>query len=95
MAAAVRESRRERRGLPEVAAKPDEEEPGIRLLQLCQQLERLVRAAVVDDDDLVRTAEPLERRGQLAVELPNVRGLVPHRHNDRNLWRHRKQLIIQ
>ena len=55
-AAGVREAGREAGGLTEVAAEPDDAQPRVARLQRRQQLERLIRAAVVDDDDLVAPA---------------------------------------
>ena len=91
-AARVRKARRERRGLTEVAAEPDDPQPRVLRLELRQQRERLVCAAVVDDDDLVAAAERLERFRELAVELRDVRRLVPHRDDDgdfriQRVWR--------
>ena len=48
-AARVREAGRKRRGLPEVAAKADHAQPRIARLQRRQLLERIVRAAIVDE----------------------------------------------
>ena len=54
-AAGVIEARRERRGLTEVAAEPDHPQARVGRLQPRENLEALVRAPIVDDDDFVRT----------------------------------------
>ena len=54
--ARVIEAGRERRGLAEIAPQPDHPQMRIAGLQLRQDLEALVRAPIVDDDELVRTA---------------------------------------
>ena len=84
-AARVREAGGEGGGLAEVAPEPDHAQPRVRRLQRGQLGERVVRAAVVDRDDLVRTAEPLEHRGELAIELRHVGRFVAHRYDDRYL----------
>ena len=72
----VREAGREGRRLAEVAAEPDHAQPRIGGVQLGQDLEAVVAAAVVDRDDLVGPPPRLQRRRQLGVELANVRRLV-------------------
>ena len=59
-AARVGEAGGKRRGLPEVAAEADHAQPGVPRLQRRQRVERVVGAAVVDDEDLVGAAERLE-----------------------------------
>ena len=61
-AAGVGKAGGERRGLAEVAPEPDHPQPRVRRLERGQLRERVVRAAVVDRDDLVRTAEPPRAR---------------------------------
>ncbi len=58
-------------------------------LQRRQLLERIVRAAVVDDDDFVRAPAADERGRQLVVERPDVGRLVPDRNDNRQLRSHR------
>ena len=55
-AARVREAGGEGRGLSEIAAEADHAQVRIARLQPRQDLEALVRAAIVDDDDLVASA---------------------------------------
>ena len=62
----VGEAGGEGRRLAEVAAEPDDAHTRVRRLKRRQELEAVVRAAVVDDDELVRSARALERVGQLA-----------------------------
>ena len=72
-AARVREAGRKRRGLSEVAAEADHPQPRIARLQRRQLLERVVRAAVVDDDQLVAAPVLAQRLGQLVIQVLDVR----------------------
>ena len=95
----MREPGRECRRLTEVAAESDDPEPRVSRLYVGQQIERRVRAAVVDDDDFVSSSEGLERCRELFVERSHVRRLVAHRNDDGNFrihrfWRDHKRLII-
>ena len=83
--ARVLEAGCERRGLPEVAPQPDHPHVGIDGLEPCQDLEALVRAPIVDDDDFVRTSPGVEGRRELAVQVLERRRLVPDRDDDREL----------
>jgi hypothetical protein len=55
--------------LAEVAAEPDDAERGDPAPGGGELRERIVRAPVVDDDDLVGAPSGHERRGQLVVEV--------------------------
>ena len=67
-AARVREPGGEGRCLAEVAPEPDHPQARVPRLQPGKQIERLVRAPIVDDDDLVAAPEGLERRRKLVVQ---------------------------
>ena len=67
-AARVRESGGEGSRLAEVAREPDHAHVRIARMDLRQPRERLVLAAVVDEDDLVRDAERRQDAGQLLVQ---------------------------
>ena len=79
---ALREAGGERRGLTEVAPELDHADARVRLLDASQNLERSVRAAVVDEQDLVRTSPALERVGELAVKRLEIVRLVVDRDDD-------------
>ena len=72
-AARVREAGGKRRGLAEVAAEADHAQARIAGLQRGQLLERVVRAAVVDDQDLVAAPVLDQRLGQLVIQRLDVR----------------------
>ena len=84
-AARVRDAGGKRRGLAEVAAEANHAQVRIARLQRRQLLERIVRAAVVDDQDLVRAAVLDQRLGQLVIQRLDVRGLVADGYDDREL----------
>ena len=91
-AARVVKSRRESRRLAEIPAEADDRQVRIDCLQPRQGLEALVRAAIVDDDELVRPSPRAQRARQHAVQLVERRGFVPHR-NDHGQVDHRHDLI--
>ena len=98
-AARVREPGGEARGLSEVAPEADDAQPRITHLERRQPIERLIRTAVVDDNDLVAAPEALERCRELFVQRRHVQRLVADRDDDRNIrihrfWRDHKRLII-
>ncbi len=72
-------------GLSEVAAEPDHPQPRIGRLQPCQDREAVVRAAIVDNQDLVGAAEGGQRLGELAMELDQRGRLVADRDDDGQL----------
>ena len=67
--ARVREAGGKRRGLAEVAAEPDDAQPRIASLQLRQDLETVIGAAIVDDDDFVAASPGRQRLRELAMQL--------------------------
>src|SRR4029450_10745810 len=81
--------------LTEIAPEPDDPDTGIRPLQASEQPEPLASAAVVDGDDLVWPPQLIKRGRELPVEIRYAGRLVAHRHYYRDLWSHRKWLIIQ
>jgi hypothetical protein len=87
-AARVGEAGGKRRRLAEVAAEADHPQPGVPRLQRRQLRERIVRAAIVNDDEFVAAAVVLERPGQLVVERREVGRLVVDGDDDRKLGSH-------
>ena len=88
-AAGVREAGGERRGLAEVAAEADHAQPRVRRVWSAassRNVSSVLPSSIASN--LERTAERLERGGQLAVELLDVGRLVAHRYDDRDLWLH-------
>ena len=75
-AARVGEPCSERGGLPEVAAEPDHAQACIERLLRGELRERVIRAAVVDEDHLERAARELERLHELAAERVDVRRFI-------------------
>ena len=80
-----REPRGERRRLAEVAPELHDADVPIACLQFLEDRKRLVRAAVVDKDQLVRTAPRVERLGELPVQRLEVWRFVVDRDDDREL----------
>ena len=64
------ETGREGCGLTEVAAEPEHANARIAPLDLGEPLERLVDAAVVDEDNFVGAPHAAKRLGQLLIERP-------------------------
>jgi len=71
--------------LAEVAGEPDGSHAGVGGVQALQQREALVPGTVVDEDELVRAAEPVERLGGAPVELVEGALLVQDRDDDREV----------
>ena len=70
--ACVGETGSKRRSLTEVPAEANDSEPRVRPLQLDQPRKRIVGAAVVDRENLVRTSERAQHRRQLGMNPPHV-----------------------
>ena len=87
-AARVVEPGGKRRRLAEVAPEPDDAQMRIERLQPRQDREALVRAAVVDDQQLVRASPCRQRLGELPVELDERRRFVANRNDDAQLGGH-------
>jgi hypothetical protein len=79
-----------RRGLAEIAAEADHAEPRVARLQRRELLERIIRTAIVNDDQLVAAPIVAQRLGQLVIQRLDVRGLVVDRYDDREL-RHQNE----
>ena len=79
------QARRNCRLMAEIAAQVDHREVRVRLLQLVYQTGRLVAAAVVHEDDLVRLPQKVQRLDQPAVQLRHVLLLIEQRHNNTDL----------
>ena len=82
------ESCRERRRLAEVPPEANHPDARVLRLEIRQQREALVGAAVIDQDELVRTSPRLQRVGELAIEIGEVRGFVLDRNDDGEVWGH-------
>ena len=85
LAARPREPRVHGRVLAEVPLEPDGAHAGVAGVQALELGERPVRRPVVDEDQLVRPAERVERRDRAAVELVQRADLVEERDDDREL----------
>src|SRR4051794_17104020 len=81
-APSVSEASRKRRRLTEVPAEANDANARVFALQLFQDGERLVTAAVVDEDDFVASAPTAQRLGELVVERSEVWRLVVDGNND-------------
>ena len=82
LAARLVEAGHERRGLAEVAAKADDADVLLGVVQPRQRGERAVGGAVVDEDRLPGRVERLERGAELVVEECDAPLLVVHGHDD-------------
>ncbi len=78
------EARLQRRRLAEVPPQPDDAHVVVSRVQARERRERPVGRAVVDEDDLPRLLERLERRGELLVEQRDAALLVVHRDDHRD-----------
>jgi len=58
---------------------------GILALEMTHDLETAVRAAIVDDDDLVAVATARQRLCQLLVQVRQALLFIEHGHDDRNV----------
>ena len=95
-AAGARKASREAGGLPEVAPEANDTQAMVGGLQQGKTIERVVFAAIVNRDDLVRTSVGLEGRRQLAIEPIDIGLFVLHRNDDRDVRLHGdKRLIIR
>ena len=79
-----RKTRLERARLAEVAPEPDDPNVVVCGVQARQRGERAVGRAVVDEDDLPRCVELLERRVELVVEERDAALLVVYRDDHRD-----------
>src|SRR6266511_1614320 len=84
LARRLREARRERGGLAEVAAQPHHAHVVLARVQSRQRAERLVRRAVVDVDGLPLLAERVERRLQLFMQQRDAALFVVEGDDDRD-----------
>ena len=75
-----------RRVLAEVPLEADCSDARIGLVELLEHCEGAVRRPVVDEDQLERTVEGVERRHGPAVELVQRRRLVEQGDDDREVW---------
>ncbi len=82
------ESGRKRGRLSEVAPELNHAHARVALVQGPQRVERAVGAAVVHENQLIGSAGGLERRGQFAMELFQIRGFIEDRDDDRDLRGH-------
>ena len=80
----LRETGLERGRLAEVAPEPNDANVVVCSMQARQRGERAVGRAVVDEDDLPRLVELLERRGKLVVEERDAALLVVYRDDHRD-----------
>jgi hypothetical protein len=78
------EAGEQRRVLTVVAVEFDDFDPQV-LGESLEQVEGPVRATVVDEDQLPRAPERVQRGDQPAVQLGNAGGFVVDRHDDRQL----------
>src|SRR5262245_53235427 len=78
-------SRRKSSSLPEVAGEANDRHMSVLRLNSCQLVEGRIRAAVVDEDHLVRHAELIEYTGELVVQRHDVLLLVSQRDYDGDL----------
>ena len=76
------EPRREGRGLPEVAAQPDDLQVPVGLHQVRQQLETPIGGGVIHEQNLVRPLQDLEHAGEAVVEREEGMLLVVNRNHD-------------
>jgi len=83
-AARVGQPGRQRDVLAEVARQPHHLEPVVLGARREQHAERVVAAAVVDEHDLPRLAEPVEHRRDRREERREVPGLVVRGRDDRH-----------
>src|SRR4029078_4950478 len=79
----VLDAGRKRRRLSEIPPEPDNAPPWVALLVPAEALEAVVGAAIIDDEHLVAPPPPLERVRDVAVQLVDVRRLVPNRNDNR------------
>ena len=84
LAAGLTETRRQRRGLPEVAAQPDNANVLVLIVQARQRCEGPVHGAVVDKDGLPFLPQWLESSLELVVEEGDRALLIVQRDDDRD-----------
>ena len=82
----------ERCGLSEIAPEPQHANARIAPLDLGEPLERLVHAAVVDEDNFVGAPRAAKHFGQLLMERPHVGRFVAHRNDDGYFGGHQARL---
>src|SRR5262249_37575204 len=85
LAAALSESGHDRLLLAEVLRQMHDHDALVAGRMLADPLEGLIRRSAVDEQNLVRAAEPLKHRMQSFEQDHNRLLLVVHRHNDRDL----------
>ena len=83
--ARLREARGDRDVLAEVARQPEGPDAIVGRDELGEHVPRAVRRAVVDEDELVREAHRLERRGEPLVQRVQAGRAGVGRHDDADL----------